>query len=196
MCVFPRVPYPCSLHATPLASLQHESGQSSWLSLIVARHIRAYAVVGLTTSRKSYVIQLLPSPHNLVLGQIQRRSSCPWHKIKPPRNRVLIGPMFLQSRHMRAGQPIPCATVVLDCQHTMPAMGFGTPLWGIPIAPRRNHMLHTFWTAACYHCNVMCTPWRHTLEASHPACPRMSGNVFALVTVLLEGVCDFYQTTT
>ena len=97
MCVFARVPYPCSLHATPLASLHHWSGRFSWLSLIVARHIRAYAVVGLTICRKSYVIQLLPSSHNLVLGQIQRCSSCPWHNKHPPKMAFRLGQCFFKA---------------------------------------------------------------------------------------------------
>jgi hypothetical protein len=92
----------------------------------------------------------------------------------PNKNGVSIGPMFLQSRLMRVGQPIPRVAVVLDYRHIIPAEVFATPLWGIPIAPRRNHLSHVMCAVARHHCNVVRRPWRHIVEVSHPPCQRMS----------------------
>lgn len=132
--------------ATPLASLHLQSRWFSWLPLIVARHVRPYAVHEITTCRTSYVIQLLPSSRSLPAGRSHRRSLRPSQKKYLSKNGVSIGPMFLRSRHMGHWQPVPRVVLVLAFHRIMPALVFDTPMWGVPIAPRRNHMSHMLWT--------------------------------------------------
>ena len=86
---------------------------------------------------------------------------------------VLIGPPCRERQHIRDGQPNPRGAPIQHCQHIIPDLVFNMPWWGIPPARRPGDMSHRLWTVACDHHTVMGTHWRHTLQASPSACPRV-----------------------
>ena len=161
MHVFARAPYPCSLPCNTLGIFT----PSEQVVFLVVPHCRT-AHPSICRSRINnlpHIVchQLLPSSHSLPVGQFHRGSSRSSHKKYPPKNGVSIGSMFPRSRHMGHVQPIPHVALVLAYHRIIPALVFDTPLWGVPIAPRRNHMSHMLWTVVRYHCNVTGTQWRH-----------------------------------